>query len=110
MHYLTVHIEGGLLSPDFLDGLPEAVGQKPADFGLGKRESIVDEVTGTWSDVATYWKAFQSRLARGSGESLTTITREQCARKGEVCACTVAAKRDPRGIDAELLALEAQHS
>lgn len=76
MNHLSIRIEGGLLSPDFLETIHEASGQKPQDFGLKPRDSLVDEVSAIWGDVLTYWNAFQRRKAR-STESLTTITREQ---------------------------------
>lgn len=77
MTLLTIRIEGGLLSPDFLDTIHDQPGQKPADFGLDARRSLVDEVTAVWSDVRTYWEAFERRRARArDGESLTSITRE----------------------------------
>ena len=37
MTLLTTRIEGGLLSPDFLETIHEQSGQKPADFGLDAR-------------------------------------------------------------------------
>jgi len=77
MTLLTIRIEGGLLSPDFLDTIHEQSGQKPADFGLDARRSLVDEVTAVWSDVRAYWEAFERRRARAKdGESLTSATRE----------------------------------
>ena len=77
MTLLTIRIEGGLLSPDFLETIHDQPGQKPADFGLDARRSLVDEVTAVWSDVRAYWEAFERRRARAKdGESLTTATRE----------------------------------
>ncbi len=77
MTLLTIRIEGGLLSPDFLETIHEHSGQKPADFGLDARRSLVDEVTAVWSDVRAYWEAFERRRARAKdGESLTSATRE----------------------------------
>jgi len=80
MTLLTIRIEGGLLSPDFLETIHDQSGQKPADFGLDElrsRRSLVDEVTAVWSDVRTYWEAFERRRARArDGESLTSATRE----------------------------------
>jgi hypothetical protein len=77
MTLLTIRIEGGLLSPDFLETIHEQSGQKPADFGLDARRSLVDEVTAVWSDVRAYWEAFERRRARTKdGESLTSATRE----------------------------------
>jgi len=77
MTLLTIRIEGGLLSPDFLETIHDQPGQRPADFGLDARRSLVDEVTAVWSDVRTYWEAFERRRARArDGESLTSATRE----------------------------------
>jgi hypothetical protein len=77
MTLLTIRIEGGLLSPDFLETIHDQPGQKPADFGLDARRSLVDEVTTVWSDVRAYWEAFERRRARAKdGESLTSATRE----------------------------------
>ncbi|WP_423222340.1 Eco57I restriction-modification methylase domain-containing protein [Candidatus Amarolinea aalborgensis] len=77
MTLLTIRIEGGLLSPDFLETIHDQPGQKPADFRLDARRSLVDEVTAVWSDVRTYWEAFERRRARAKdGESLTSATRE----------------------------------
>lgn len=80
MNNITIRIEGGLLSPDFLETIHEAPGQKPQDFGLKPRDSLVDEISAIWGDARAYWEAFQRRASRaqsGRGESLTTITREQ---------------------------------
>lgn len=80
MPYTTIRIEGGLLSSDFLEQIHAQPGQTGADFGLEKSRSLVDEISGVWSDVRLYWSAFQRRLERarqGQGESTTTITREQ---------------------------------
>ena len=77
MSLLTIRIEGGLLSPDFLESIHDQPGQKPADFGLDVRRTLVDEATAVWSDVRAYWEAFERRRARArDGESLTTATRE----------------------------------
>lgn len=78
MSYTCIRIEGGLVSPDFLERIHEMEGQKgPTDFGLDRRRSLVDEITSVWSDARSYWDAFQRRLRREHGESTTTITREQ---------------------------------
>ncbi|GAB4273669.1 MAG: N-6 DNA methylase [Candidatus Promineifilaceae bacterium] len=80
MNNITIRIEGGLLSPDFLETIHEAPGQKPQDFGLKPRDSLVDEISAIWGDIRAYWEAFQRRASRaqtGRGESPTTITREQ---------------------------------
>ncbi len=75
--YTCIRIEGGLLSPDFLDRITELEGQKPKDFSLEMRRSLVDEISSVWTDAQTYWEAFLHRQARASAESITTITREQ---------------------------------
>jgi hypothetical protein len=77
MNTTCIKIEGGLLAPDFLETIADAEGQKPGDFGIEGRRTLVDEVSSLWSDVRSYWDAFQRRLQRQSTESLTTITREQ---------------------------------
>nr|HID13653.1 hypothetical protein [Anaerolineae bacterium] len=77
MAYVCIRVEGGLLSPDFLEGIHEQSGQKPADFTLRARRSLVDEISSVWSDVRSYYDAFDRRLKRAHGESTTTITREQ---------------------------------
>ncbi|MCO5206227.1 MAG: N-6 DNA methylase [Anaerolineae bacterium] len=81
MNLISIHIAGGLVSPDFLETIHDATGQKPTDFGLERRASLVDEVSAIWGDARAYWEAFQRRVARveqgRSGESLTTMTREQ---------------------------------
>ena len=76
MKLTSIQIEGGLLSPDVVGALPSMPGQKMADFGLPARRSLVDEASTIWADVRAYWDAFQRRMARAKGESLTSITRE----------------------------------
>ena len=77
MSYTCIRIEGGLISPDFLENIHEQEGQKPTDFGLEGKRSIIDEVSSVWSDSRVYWSAYKRRLDRSHGESETTITREQ---------------------------------
>src|SRR5262245_6634628 len=77
MSFTCIRIEGGLLSPDFLDRIYEMPGQKPADFGLPQRRSLVDEVASAYSDARLYWDAFHRRLAHAKKESVTTVTRDQ---------------------------------
>lgn len=77
MSYTCIRIEGGLISPDFLESIHEQTGQTPSDFGLDAKRSIIDEVSSVWADARAYWLAFQRRLARAKDESETTITREQ---------------------------------
>jgi type I restriction-modification system DNA methylase subunit len=74
---MDIRVEGGLVSPDLLERLDALEGQKPTDFGLPSRRTVVDEVAAIWSVARTYWQAFQARLERQASESLTTITREQ---------------------------------
>ncbi|RMG58243.1 MAG: hypothetical protein D6713_08150, partial [Deltaproteobacteria bacterium] len=75
MKYSCVKIEGGLLSPDFLERITEVNGQSPESFGFDRKRSFVGELSSRWADVRSYWEAFQRRRERGK-ESLTTITRE----------------------------------
>jgi hypothetical protein len=75
MNYTCIRIEGGLLSPDILEHIHDMEGQKPKDFNLESRRTIVDELTSAWSDARSFWDAFQRRIRRGT-ESATTITRE----------------------------------
>lgn len=77
--HTAVRIEGGLLSPDLVETITGRQGQKPADFGVDGRRSVLDEATAAWADARLYWKAYQARLARQSGESPVTATREQWA-------------------------------
>lgn len=75
MNTTCIRIEGGLLSPDFLECIHTQDGQKPKDFGVTR--SLVDEIASVWADAQTYWKAFERRRAHASTDSITTITREQ---------------------------------
>jgi len=77
VNHTCITIEGGLLAPDFLETIADAEGQKASDFGLTGRRTLVDEVSAIWSDVRSYWDAFQRRLERSTDESRTTVTREQ---------------------------------
>jgi hypothetical protein len=74
---LTVRLEGGILGPDVLEALPELPGQAPKDFGLDARRTVLDHASGLWSDVRSYWDAYQRRLRHADQASLTTVTREQ---------------------------------
>jgi len=42
MNYPSIRIEGAILSPDILDRIEEAPGQRPADFGLDN--AVKDEI------------------------------------------------------------------
>ena len=75
MAYTCIRIEGGLLSADFLERISEMEGQRPQDFGLPPRHSLIDEISAVFRDVKLSWHAFLRRLNRS--ESKTTITREQ---------------------------------
>ncbi len=77
MNPQTLRIEGGLLSPDFLERIHEMPGQRAAEFGLDANRPLVDEVSAIYADARVYWEAFQRRLAHADGESITTVTREQ---------------------------------
>ena len=50
MDLTCITIEGGLLAPDFLEVIAEADGQKPVDFGITDRRTLVDDVSAVWSD------------------------------------------------------------
>ena len=60
MNHTCITVEGGLLGPDFLEAIQDAEGQKASDFGLTGRRTLVDEVSAIWSDVRSYWDAFQA--------------------------------------------------
>jgi hypothetical protein len=77
MNVVSIRIEGGLLSPDFLERIHEMPGQRPADFGLDSNRPLVDETTAIYADARVYWDAFQRRRTHSSTESVTSITREQ---------------------------------
>ena len=77
MSYTCIRIEGGLISPDFLEAIHEHEGQKAADFGLDPKRSVIDEVSSIWADARTNWTTLQRRLERKKDESETTLTREQ---------------------------------
>jgi hypothetical protein len=63
----AIRIEGGLLGPDTLSNSlrGELPGQKPADFWLDGRRSLLDEIAEPFSPTARkYWEVFQRRLER----------------------------------------------
>jgi hypothetical protein len=75
----SLHIEGGLLSPD----LPEKIlagnvpGQKPQDFGLGKGRNLTDEIAAKMNDARKLWRAFQRRRERLPEDDWgTSLTRD----------------------------------
>lgn len=76
MKALTIRLEGGVLGPDVLDGLPDLPGQAPKDFGLTGRRTVLDLATALWSDARSYWESYTRRLSHVGGDSVTTVTRE----------------------------------
>ncbi len=76
MAYAAIEIEGGLFPADLLDRIAagEGAGQAAKEFGLDGRR-LSDETQAAFSDVRSYWDAFQRRREH-SRESLTSLTRE----------------------------------
>lgn len=54
MIYPSVRIEGAILSPDILEKLEDAAGQRPADFGLEPSVKVKDEIARAWADAQDY--------------------------------------------------------
>lgn len=78
MNYPSIRIEGAILSPDILDRLDDAAGQRPADFGLETGTKVKDEIARAWADAQDYWRIFQRKLETLRPESpATTETRQQ---------------------------------
>ncbi|MCQ3923388.1 MAG: restriction endonuclease [Rhodocyclaceae bacterium] len=78
MIYPSIRIEGAILSPDILDRLDDAAGQRPADFGLDTGSKVKDEIARAWADAQDYWRIFQRKLETLRPESpATTETRQQ---------------------------------
>jgi len=76
--YPSIRIEGAILSPDILDRLDDAAGQRPADFGLDTGSKVKDEIARAWADAQDYWRIFQRKLETLRPESpATTETRQQ---------------------------------
>ena len=50
MNYPSIRIEGAILSPDILDRIDDAPGQRPADFGLDGATKVKDEIARAWAD------------------------------------------------------------
>lgn len=79
MIYPSIRIEGAILSPDILDRLDDALGQRPADFGLDTGSRVKDEIARAWADAQDYWRIFQRKLETLRPDSpATTETRQQC--------------------------------
>jgi hypothetical protein len=74
MNYPSIRIEGSILSPDILDRLEDAPGQKPSDFGLEASGKVKDEIARAWADAQDYWRIFQRKLA--SQKPTATATSE----------------------------------
>lgn len=76
MNYPSIRIEGAILSPDILDRLDDALGQRPADFGLEGSAKVKDEIARAWADGQDYWRIFQRKLETLKPEApATTETR-----------------------------------
>ena len=76
MNYPSIRIEGAILSPDILDRLDEAQGQRPSDFGFDSFAKVKDEIARAWADAQDYWRIFQRKLESLKEESpATTETR-----------------------------------
>ena len=78
MSYPSIRIEGSIFSPDILDRIESAQGQRPADFGLDGTIPVKDEIVRAWADAQDYWRIFQRKLESLKQESpATTETRQQ---------------------------------
>ena len=76
MNYPSIRIEGSILSPDILEKLDDANGQRPADFGLETAIKVKDEIARAWADAQDYWRIFNRKLETLKGDSpATTETR-----------------------------------
>ena len=62
MTYPSIRIEGAILSPDLLERLDDAPGQRPADFSLDGGAKVKDEIARAWADAQDYWRIFQRKL------------------------------------------------
>lgn len=75
MIYPSIRIEGAIL--DRLDD-DDALGQRPADFGLDTGTKVKDEIARAWADAQDYWRIFQRKLETLRPDSpATTETRQQ---------------------------------
>jgi hypothetical protein len=76
VNYPGIRIEGGILSPDILDRVEDADGQKPAHFELDSSAKVKDEILRVWADAQDYWRIFQHKLDSLKADSpATTETR-----------------------------------
>ena len=82
MSYSTISLEGGLFTPDLLEGISQAdsniPGQNASDFRLRPNRSLLDEIQSSFSDASLRWDAFSRRRER-SRQNLTTLTRQDWA-------------------------------
>jgi hypothetical protein len=78
MNFPSIRIEGSIFSPDILERLEDASGQRPADFGLEGTGKVKDEIARAWADALDYWRIFQRKLESLKPEApATTETRQQ---------------------------------
>mgnify|MGYP000914549847 FL=1 len=78
MSYPSIRIEGAIFSPDILERLEEAPGQRPTDFNLDTGTKVKDEIARAWADAQDYWRIFQRKLESLKPDSpATTETRQQ---------------------------------
>ncbi|MFH1166019.1 MAG: DNA methyltransferase [Pseudomonadota bacterium] len=78
MIYPSIRIEGAILGPDILERLEDAIGQRPADFGLDGTIKVKDEIARAWADAQDYWRIFQRKIdGLKPGVTGTTETRQQ---------------------------------
>lgn len=76
MNYPAMRIEGSIFTPDILENLEEAPGQRPADFGLEPTAKVKEEIARAWADAQDYWRIFQRKVtALREGATATTETR-----------------------------------
>ena len=73
MTFPSIRIEGAILSPDILDRIEDAPGQKAADFGLDPSAKVKDEIARAWADAQDYWRIFQRKLSQPSSAHRPTL-------------------------------------
>jgi hypothetical protein len=49
MNYPSIRIEGAILSPDILERIEDAPGQRPSDFGLTGAARVKEEIARAWA-------------------------------------------------------------
>ena len=80
--FITVHSEGALLPPDFLqrvaEGHKDVPGLSPADYHLQESEKLSEAIARSWNRLLGFWAAFQSASAAlREGDAATGLTREK---------------------------------